>query len=158
MNVYLSLGSNMGDREANLQEARDRLEQFVGKIALQSSLYETEPWGLEEQDSFYNQVIMLNTQLKPREVLESTSRIEKNMGRKRKEKYGPRLIDIDILLYANYVVKDQGLYIPHPEMHKRNFVLIPLMEIKPDLEHPTQKMTIAELYAISEDLGEVVEI
>jgi 2-amino-4-hydroxy-6-hydroxymethyldihydropteridine diphosphokinase len=156
MNVYLGLGSNMGDRAASLTEACTLISKNIGKIAKSSHIYETQPYGNENQDWFYNQVIMINTTMKPREVLEAIGRIEREMGRVRTEKWGPRPIDIDILLYANYVVADKGLEIPHPELHKRSFVLIPLMEIAPDLLHPRLEQPIDLLYANCQDLSEVI--
>ncbi|MDX1911980.1 MAG: 2-amino-4-hydroxy-6-hydroxymethyldihydropteridine diphosphokinase [Saprospiraceae bacterium] len=156
INVYLGLGSNIGDRAANLRAGMALLDKEVGKIAKKSHLYETQPWGKTDQDPFLNQVIMLNTSLDPRELLEKITRIERELGRERKEKWGPRTLDIDILLYGKRVVRDKGLEIPHPEMHKRGFVLAPLMEIAPDLEHPLLHKQIDELYMECDDPTDVV--
>lgn len=156
INVYLALGSNMGDRAKHLADACKRIEGEIGKIARKSKVYETQPIGQEGQEWYYNQVIMINTTQDPRGLLELISRIERDMGRIRKEKWGPRTIDIDILLYGKRVVRDKGLEIPHPEMHKRAFVLAPLMEIAPELEHPVLKQPIDMLYMNCEDQSEVV--
>jgi 2-amino-4-hydroxy-6-hydroxymethyldihydropteridine diphosphokinase len=156
INVYLGLGSNMGDRAENLTKAIALIHRNVGKIVKRSHVYETEPWGNPHQDSFLNQVVMLNTSLEPREMLDLLNKIERELGRERKEKWGPRPIDIDILLYGKRLIRDKGLEIPHPELHKRSFVLVPLMEIAPELEHPVLKKPIDELYMECDDATEVV--
>ena len=158
INVFLGLGSNQGNRADNLRTAAALVSRHIGKIAKQSHVYETAPWGNPDQDTFLNQVIMINTTLDPRELLEAATRIEREMGRIKKEKWGPRIIDIDILLYGKRIIRDKGLEIPHPEMHKRAFVLVPLMEIAPELEHPVLKQQIDELYMACEDTSEVVMI
>ncbi len=158
INVYLALGSNMGDRKANLLEAALSIDKNVGKIARKSRIYETEPWGKTNQDSYLNQVLMVNTTLDPRDLLEVITHIEQEMGRVRTEKWAPRTIDIDILFYGKRVIRDKGLDIPHPELHKRAFVLVPLMEITPELEHPVLKLPIDELYMACKDPAEVVMI
>lgn len=156
INVFLCLGSNQGDRKANLKTAAALISKSIGKIAKQSHVYETEPWGNPDQDTFLNQVIMINTVMDPRELLEAANKVEKEMGRTRKEKWGPRIIDIDILFYGKRIIRDKGLEIPHPELHKRAFVLVPLMELAPELEHPVLKQPIDELYMACEDQSEVV--
>lgn len=156
INVFLSLGSNLGERIPNMRQAAKLVEKYVGKIAKASSLYETEPWGEENQDPFINQVLMVNTTLEPRDLLSAITKIEREMGRIRKEKWGPRTIDVDILFYGKRIIRDKGLEIPHPELHLRNFILVPLMEIAPELEHPILHMAIDELYMNSKDPGEVV--
>ncbi len=156
INVFLGLGSNVGNRAANLHSALGLLDKSVGKIAKKSHVYETQPWGEPNQDLFLNQVLMLNTALDPRDLLQQISWIERELGRERKDKWGPRIIDIDILFYGKRVVRDKGLEIPHPELHKRAFVLVPLMEIAPELEHPILNKQIDELYMACEDGSDVV--
>ena len=158
INIYLGLGSNMGDRMGQLRKATEMISKTIGKVAKKSHFYETQPWGNTEQDTFLNQVLMVNTTLDPRDILKEITSIEREMGRSRKdsEKWGPRPIDIDILLYGKRVVRDKGLEIPHPELHKRAFVLVPLMEIAPDYEHPVLKKQIDELFMSCEDPSEVI--
>ena len=131
--VYLGLGSNLGDREALLLEAIRLIDLRVGKVVRQSSFIETEPWGFESDHQFMNAVILCETEKTPREVLQLTQRIERDMGRKKKTQpshlYSDRPIDIDILLYDDIVVDEPDLKIPHPLMHERDFVMIPLEEI-----------------------------
>ncbi len=160
INVYLGLGSNLGDRRANIRSASAFITKEIGKIARASHLYETQPWGVTDQEPFLNQVIMINTSLDPRDLLKEITKIERELGRVRKdnEKWGPRPIDIDILLYGKRIVRDKGLEVPHPEMHKRAFVLVPLMEIAPDIEHPILKQQIDELYMACDDLSEVIRL
>ncbi|MBK8922302.1 MAG: 2-amino-4-hydroxy-6-hydroxymethyldihydropteridine diphosphokinase [Saprospirales bacterium] len=156
INVFLSLGSNLGNREENLRTAFALIKRLVGKAAKMSHVYETEPWGNKEQEPFLNQVLMVNTTLDPRELLEAVTKIEREMGRQRKEKWGPRIIDVDILFYGKRIIRDKGLEIPHPELHKRAFILAPLLEIAPDFEHPLLKQPIDQLYMDCDDLSEVV--
>lgn len=156
INTYLCIGSNVGNRAANLRDAIVLLEKNVGKVAKKSHVCETQPWGEPNQDLFLNQVVMLNTTLDPRDLLDKISRIERDLGRERKEKWGPRVIDIDILFYGKRVIRDKGLEIPHPELHKRAFVLVPMMEIAGEFEHPVLNKPIDELYMVCEDNSEVV--
>jgi 2-amino-4-hydroxy-6-hydroxymethyldihydropteridine diphosphokinase len=156
INVYLALGSNQGDRAANLRQAQELIQRFIGKIARRSHVYETEPWGNTQQEPFLNRVLMVNTTLSPRELLETISKIERELGRQRSEKWGPRTIDIDILFYGRRVIRDKGLEIPHPELHKRAFVLAPMLELAPALQHPILKKPIDQLYMECTDLSEVI--
>ncbi len=156
INVFLGLGSNVGDRAASLRAAYDLIHRTIGRVAKYSHVYETEPWGNKEQETFLNQVIMINTTLDPRELLEAITKVERHLGRVKKEKWGPRIIDIDILFYGKRIIRDKGLDIPHPELHKRAFVLVPLLEIAPELEHPLLKKPIDELYMACEDQSDVV--
>jgi 2-amino-4-hydroxy-6-hydroxymethyldihydropteridine diphosphokinase len=142
--VYLSLGSNLGDRSGNLQDAITRLGS-LGEVLDVSSFYETEPVELLAQPWFLNCAVKLNTEKMPRQLLRGILEIEKEMGRRRGQKKGPRNIDIDILLFGNSTVETQGLTIPHPAMHKRRFVLEPLTEIAPEARHPSLKSTVREL-------------
>lgn len=156
INVFFSIGSNIGNRKENLRNALVLIQKEIGKVAKESHLYETEPWGNTTQDAYLNQVIMVNTTLEPRDLLNAIARVERELGRTRAEKWGPRVIDIDILFYGKRVIRDKGLEIPHPELHKRNFVLVPLMEIAGELEHPILKKPIDEIYMSCEDTSEVV--
>jgi 2-amino-4-hydroxy-6-hydroxymethyldihydropteridine diphosphokinase len=156
INVYLCIGSNVGDRRRQLRQSIELINKQIGKVARSSKLYETQPWGKTDQDPFLNQVVMVNTTLDPRQILEANTKIERELGRERKEKWGPRIIDIDILFYGKRVIRDKGLEIPHPELHKRAFVLVPLMELDPTLVHPILNTTIDELYMDCEDESDVV--
>ncbi len=132
--VFLGLGSNLGNREENIRKAVELIGQHVGTVVRQSSLIETEPWGFKSDNRFLNGVILCETTLKPQQVLKETQRIERELGRKRKTKvphhYHDRPIDIDILLYDDLHIDEPNLKIPHPLMHERDFVMIPLEEIK----------------------------
>ncbi|MFN0214806.1 MAG: 2-amino-4-hydroxy-6-hydroxymethyldihydropteridine diphosphokinase [Saprospiraceae bacterium] len=156
INVFLGLGSNVGNRGSNLHAAIALIEKNIGKVAKKSHVYETQPWGEPNQEPFYNQVLMINTTLDPREILDKISRLERELGREKKEKWGPRIIDIDILFYGKRVIRDKGLEIPHPDLHKRAFVLVPMMEIAPEFEHPVLEKQIDELYMDCEDGSDVV--
>lgn len=130
--VYLSLGTNLGDKERNITEAIDKIRELVGDVVRQSALYATRPWGFVSDNDFLNAAVCVKTSLSPRQVLEATQRIEREMGRKEKSKdgkYHDRIIDIDILIYGNERVDEPDLKIPHPLMEERDFVMIPLREI-----------------------------
>ena len=129
--MYLGLGSNLGDREETIRRAIELIGERVGKVTRQSSLIETEPWGFESENRFLNGVILCETEKTPREVLKETQRIERELGRKKKTKtgYHDRPIDIDILLYDDLQVDEPDLKIPHPLMHERDFVMMPLKEV-----------------------------
>jgi 2-amino-4-hydroxy-6-hydroxymethyldihydropteridine diphosphokinase len=142
--VYLSLGSNLGDREAQLRAARARLAA-AGRVVAISSFYETEPVEFTRQPWFVNCAVALETGKTPRQLMMAILRIEEEMGRKRVGKKGPRCIDIDILLFGDRVVEQPELTVPHPAMHQRRFVLEPLAEIAPGVLHPVLKKTIREL-------------
>lgn len=143
--VYLGLGSNVGDREANLRHALDRLQSRDLRLRRASGLYETEPVGLREQRWFLNQVAEFETELFPLQLLSRINRLEKALGRRRTVVNGPRTIDIDILLYGNAVVKTAELTIPHPRYRERRFVLEPLAELNPTLRDPETSQTIAAM-------------
>lgn len=142
--VYLSLGSNVGHREAQLREAQVRLHG-LGRVVATSSYYETEPVEFTEQPWFLNAAIAIETDKSPQEVMAAILRIEKEMGRQRIRNKGPRSIDIDILLFADKIHDARDLTIPHPAMHQRRFVLEPMAEIAPQAVHPVLKKTIREL-------------
>ena len=142
--VYLSLGSNLGDRKANLAEAIDRLKR-LGNVVAVSSFYETEPVELISQPWFLNSAVKLDTEKMPRQLLKGVLDLEHDMGRRRTQNKGPRNIDIDILLFGRSIVETKGLTIPHPALHERRFVLEPLAEIAPDVRHPVLKKTIREM-------------
>jgi 2-amino-4-hydroxy-6-hydroxymethyldihydropteridine diphosphokinase len=142
--VYLSLGSNIGNREAHLREAIRRL-QSAGKLRSASSIYETEPVEFTDQPQFLNCAVALETSSTPEQLMLQLLTIEKAMGRQRIQKKGPRTIDLDILLYGDEVVDTPGLTIPHPAMQHRRFVLEPLAEIAPEVRHPVLKKTVRRL-------------
>ena len=153
--VYLSLGSNVGDRRAQIESALSLLQKECVRIVKRSSLYETEPVDMVEQPWFLNCVVEAQTDLSPREVLEAIQRIEERLGRERTIPRGPRTIDIDVLLYDAIVLREPQLEIPHPRMARRRFVLVPFAEIAPALVHPTSHRTIADLLAACVDRSEV---
>ena len=140
--VYIALGSNLGDRAANLAEARRRMEPLEIAIVRESSIYETAPWGIVEQPRFLNQVVKATTDWMPRQLMSRLKQIEREMGRRRTIRNGPRIIDLDILLYGDATISAPGLEIPHPRMAERWFVLEPLAEIADDLRHPRTGATI----------------
>jgi 2-amino-4-hydroxy-6-hydroxymethyldihydropteridine diphosphokinase len=142
--VYLSLGSNLGNRTANLEEAISRLQE-LGHVAATASFYETEPVEVITQPWFCNCAVQLDTEKMPKQLLRGILALEREMGRKRTQNKGPRNIDIDILLFGNSIVETKGLTIPHPALHQRRFVLEPLAEIAPEMRHPVFKKTIREL-------------
>jgi len=150
--VYLLLGSNMGDRQRFLNEAARLLQERAGTILKRSSIYETEPWGHTNKNNFLNQVLLVESLLNPYELLKVIKAIETKLGRIRKtQRYSPRCIDIDILFYNDEVYFSDDLVIPHPRLHNRMFTLVPLNEIAPDYLHPILKKTIRELVNLCTD-------
>jgi 2-amino-4-hydroxy-6-hydroxymethyldihydropteridine diphosphokinase len=140
--LYILLGSNLGDRLVTLSQARQKISRLVGEIITTSSLYESAAWGNTNQPDFYNQVVEVNTSQSPEEVLATILKIENELGRERLEKWGPRVIDIDILFYGNEIVNTNALTIPHPGIPNRRFTLLPLAEISPGLIDPISGKTI----------------
>ena len=142
--VYLSLGSNLGDRAANLRTALEKLAD-LGTVLAVSAFYETEPVELTAQPWFLNCAAKFDTEKMPRQLISGILNLEQAMGRQRKQKNGPRIIDIDILLFGTSVIDAAGLTVPHPRLHERRFVLEPLAEIAPEVRHPVFKRTMREL-------------
>jgi 2-amino-4-hydroxy-6-hydroxymethyldihydropteridine diphosphokinase len=144
--VYLALGSNLGDRLANLKQAIAALPPQM-EVTAKSSVYETPPWGYEDQPKFLNQVIKAKTYLDAEPLLKHLKRLEVALGRQESFPNGPRLIDMDILFYDDLVLNNASLIIPHPRLHERGFVLLPLMDINPELVHPVNKKSVREMVA-----------
>ena len=145
IDVFLLLGSNLGHREAYLQDAVNHIEIDIAPVIKKSAIYETQSWGKTDEPDYLNQVIELKTGLQPTVILQKILDIEKLMGRKREVKWGSRIIDIDILFYGQAITNEPGLQIPHPELHKRMFTLIPMSEIAPDFIHPVLGKSIFQL-------------
>jgi 2-amino-4-hydroxy-6-hydroxymethyldihydropteridine diphosphokinase len=156
--IFLITGGNIDDREKNLETAAALIEQRVGKIVKYSKIYETEAWGIADQRAFYNQVLIIESKLPARKVLNIILEIEKEMGRKRTVKNAARIIDIDILFFNDDIVNEQNLVIPHPEISNRRFVLMPLNEIAPQMIHPVFKQTMKELLSLSKDQLKVIPV
>ena len=143
--VYIGIGTNLGDRHRSCLRAIELLRHNGLFVTKQSSMHETEPWGVTQQPAFLNMAVEVVTDLVPIKLLEMLKKIEKDMGRQDTIRWGPRMIDLDILLYDDIVLKTDSLTIPHPMMHEREFVLKPLSEIAGDLIHPVLKKSIADL-------------
>lgn len=153
--AYLLIGSNLGDKTTYLKNAGSYIQQQCGQIVKQSSFYETEPWGFTEQPSFLNQALCIQTELAPAQLMHTLLQIESSMGRTRKLKMGPRIIDLDILQIDQQIVDTPLLQLPHPAMHLRRFALIPMEEIAPQLIHPQFNKTITQLLAECTDQTDV---
>lgn len=156
--VFLLLGTNLGNRTANLTEAIRAIHEQVGKIITASSVFETSAWGKTDQPSFLNQALEIRTQLDAEMLLTRLLSIEEQMGRLRREHWGQRVIDIDILFFGNDVYSSPRLLIPHPQLANRKFTLIPLNEIAPEFVHPLLKKTITELLEICPDTLDVTKV
>lgn len=144
--TYLLLGSNIGDRYKYMETALQLLEAMAGKIVTRSALYETDAWGNEDQDAFLNLAARIDTHLSPVDLMDTILEIEKKMGRIRDQRWGPRPIDIDIIFYGSEIISiPDKLIVPHPEMHKRKFVLVPLAEIAGQFIHPVAKRSVEDI-------------
>ena len=155
--VFLGIGTNLGNKEGNLEQAVARIEEYIGPVLESSSIYETEPWGFQAKDEFLNVVVKVETELPPSGLLGRILMIESLLGRVRgKKQYSSRLIDIDILLYEDLIVDEESLKIPHPLLHERKFVLIPLCEIASEMIHPVLKKSFADLLELCDDKSKVL--
>lgn len=145
--AYILTGGNLGNREENLQQARTAIEQQCGPVTKASALYETEAWGLKDQGPFLNQALELRTPMGAKELLDTLLDIERSLGRVRDVKYGPRIIDIDIIFFNQEVIEQPGLSVPHPQLHLRRFALEALVEIAPGYIHPVFQKPVSQLLA-----------
>ena len=155
---YVLLGSNEGDSRQYLSNAVKHLKEKCGRLVLTSAIYKTSPWGFEDQADFYNQCLLIQSELLPFTMLTIFKEIEKKMGRMIREKWKKRIIDIDILLAGNVVIQSPLLTVPHASLHERNFAMIPLLEIHPRVEHPLLNVSIQSLLKQSEDGGHVQKL
>jgi 2-amino-4-hydroxy-6-hydroxymethyldihydropteridine diphosphokinase len=151
--VILLLGTNIGNRLKNLKNSIILINQNAGRVLIESSIYETEPWGFSSDLPFYNMAISIETKLSPTELIKQLNKVESGIGRERSNKngYENRIIDIDIISFGNIVIDTPELNIPHPRMHLRKFTLLPIMEIAPDWIHPTLNKSISNLLKECED-------
>lgn len=145
--AFLLIGGNIGDRESYLKHACQAIGENIGKILLSSSVYETEAWGLQGQSAFYNQALKIDTGFNANELLKCILQVEEKLGRRRDKKYGPRTIDIDVLLFNDEIIEAENLKVPHPELQNRRFALECLNEIAPEEIHPILKKSIHQLLA-----------
>jgi 2-amino-4-hydroxy-6-hydroxymethyldihydropteridine diphosphokinase len=151
IDVYLLLGSNLGNRELFLQKAAEEIGKAIAPVKKMSKVYQTPAWGKTDEPDYLNQALLVQTDMPANEILQTILAIELLLGRERKEKWGSRTIDIDILLYGDEIISEPGLIIPHPQLHKRKFAMEPLIELSPKLVHPIFNRTIAELNHVVND-------
>lgn len=156
--TVLHIGSNLGDASVHLATCVQMIEGQIGRIETASKIYRTQAWGVTDQDDFLNQGLLVSTIFTAEELLVNCQRIEEELGRKRTTRWGPRIIDIDIIFYDDVIFNRDDLHIPHPRMHERNFVLFPLAEIIPAWEHPILSQSIAQLKEQSLDSQLIKEI
>lgn len=149
--LVISAGGNLGDVQASLSQAKKLIEDRLGEVVKSSSIYKTAAWGVENQPDFLNLVWEVKTDKTAAESLKGLLTIENELGRERKEKWGQRLIDLDILFFNDEIIETADLIVPHPFLHERNFVLIPLVEILPDFVHPKWQKTVSQLLAVCKD-------
>lgn len=155
--IFLQLGSNVGERELYLNNSITLITEEIGSIRKKSKVYESVPWGVENQNNYLNQVLQIKSLCSPEEVLEIVLQIEDKIGRIRNEKWGERIIDIDILFFNDLIIEKEGICIPHIHLQNRKFVLIPLNEIAPNFMHPKYNKTISELLIHCKDIESVEE-
>lgn len=156
--IFLLLGSNLGDKKTVLANAREKINQEIGPVTQTSALYETAAWGKTDQPSFYNQVVEVQSSMPPEKILKKINAIEEHLGRVRHEKWGARIIDIDILYYNTTVLESEELTIPHPGIPERRFTLIPLVELAPDFIHPTLRKSNSQLLIACTDTLDVQKV
>ncbi len=156
--IYLGIGGNQGNRASFLSKARHHIAQEIGPIIKESSIYQTAAWGKTNQADFYNQVLYIQSEHTAEECLNRCLAIEKDLGRKRKDKWSSRTMDIDILFFNNQIIKKKKLTIPHPFLHERNFVLVPMHEIAPHYIHPVLRKKIFTLLKNSADKLQVKKV
>ncbi len=144
--IYILLGSNMGESKKQLLKAASLIKKQIGSINRQSSLYSTAAWGNTNQPDFLNQVVIVNSKLSAEQTMQEILKIEKEMGRIRTRKNAPRIIDIDILFFNREIIESSTLFVPHPQLQNRRFVLVPLNELSPNLKHPVLQTTIHQLF------------
>ncbi len=157
--VFLSIGGNLGNKRANFDKVYTHIQNELGKIILKSSVYETPAWGFVSEDSFWNQVLCIDTHLNPSEILDNIEKIDAVFGRKRSGNgYSSREMDIDILYFDDNIINTENLTIPHPLLHNRLFVLVPLAEIAPDFVHPVLKLSSLEMLNNCEDKSEIKKV
>ena len=155
--VFFQLGSNLGNREQLLMEAISLISKEIGEVIISSPIYESSPWRVDGQDNYLNQVIHIKTKFSSTEILTKALDIEARLGRLRVEKWGERLIDIDIIFFNDEIIETSDLCIPHKHMHERNFVLVPLNDIAPFFIHPKYNKTVSQLLNESKDIEKIEE-